>query len=573
MNPDETNLNSAEDRELESRRDARPPDAMSPSEPNTGPLAPQNPPLAKCQPQMSGEFGRTGLIVHLTALCASAALWGVSWLVGFQSKDSEAFAGVSISVAIVGVLWSLLLTIRALKRRESFLTPACTISFFLLELSAVTLPRWVSHTRVAGKTFWMDQYWLPVVLPMLVLAWVCAWPPALVLARRERKAGTSHIRSRCVFAAIFALVLLLPGSFLYFAFGATRNESWDRKEHPQSVAVRWMPDAYGDALYFVLGLFGTRGERLQNCLVENGHLSDDVLQQIRSKGGSIESEAIRGLLKRKPPDFFLREAVKGKFFGQMNYEIGKLCANEISLRSLSEAFEHLKKCPKDFMIGLWSDSMLAERLCKEIKSGDADLARSVLTHWARGSDLQATVVCLNALFQGDIALWHSETALALQDPNRQFAVPFAIVFALSNREFPPSVEELYLSLGPEQRAVTMTLLNNQDNFGRNAAQLEFLLRQFNDPEEFVRYMAASWCAQLATNSDSMSRIPLLLQLPSKIYGEHITNGERQRIKRCHLYLQIAICNSSGRPVSEDLTRAFQESLKTTGYTIPERPLE
>lgn len=126
---------------------------------------------APAQPTASSRrFGRTAVVVHLLSILAA----GMMFLIGYfqhDLTDRNVFSAFGLAMGGVGLVWSIVLAVRAGYNKEPLLLPLLIPLMVGWELSIPLALLWLDPKR-GYKNNWYEIHYVcaPLILPLLTFS-------------------------------------------------------------------------------------------------------------------------------------------------------------------------------------------------------------------------------------------------------------------------------------------------------------------------------------------------------------------------------------------------------------------
>jgi len=231
----------------------------------------------------ANRFGRSGILVLLVTLATAGAFGGVAYLIRDESASKDVLLPLMLIIGGVGLVWSIVLAIRAVANRESLLFPFLIALPIFWGLSVPLLQTWPETNRgTDDKWYFLHFFLFPLIIPQGVFALTMAAPPLLWFWRKTQIAEEAERprlrrRTRKIFLAIATAVFVLLLPFGFYLYGGTMNRQ--AKFWTQS-AVAEMPRWVGDVTFAALkGIPGSACERYAGEMVSRGLLSPRAMEE------------------------------------------------------------------------------------------------------------------------------------------------------------------------------------------------------------------------------------------------------------------------------------------------------
>jgi len=308
------------------------------------------------------RYGRSAISVLLVALITSGAFAGVSKLVD-QGDAQDVLLPLAIIIGSVGIVWALVLAIRAVANRESLLFPFLVLLPVFWGLSIPLLLTWPEPSRGEDdKWYFLHFFLFPLIIPLGVFALTVAAPSLLWLRRkisRAEEADRLRLRRqvRKTFLAISAAVFLVLAPFGFYLYGGTMNqgegEPWWTVD-----AVGHMPRFLGDINYRILRVLpGKKCAKLADALMDRGLLSANLMaDEIETRILTLDSNrAFLSLAKRSPAEALtLARKLMSALTGTKEDVVSKYFAKNVSAGELREFLkpERFSVLNRDTRVGL-----------------------------------------------------------------------------------------------------------------------------------------------------------------------------------------------------------------------------
>lgn len=243
------------------------------------------------------RHGRTALVVLAMTVLTTGAFAGVAYGLGLDTATEDALLGLMYSVGGVGVVWSMVLAVRALRQGEPVGRPVAVVMLPLWGLSVPLMMTWVSDKRGRiDDNYLIHVLCLPVIVPMLTLAATTAfgfyiWKRLGALRVPEPERPARLRAARIWFVVSGGLLLLVLSPFFFYAYGGSMNSEQRTEPIGSLTAVKSLPRWMGDVVYRVWKWLpaSAQGSR-PIVLVENGLIS-----------GSLHRDVVDEILRTKTP--------------------------------------------------------------------------------------------------------------------------------------------------------------------------------------------------------------------------------------------------------------------------------
>jgi hypothetical protein len=264
----------------------------------------------------SSRLGRTALMVELLGFATSAAMIAVSIYVGGENAVSGAqdllpVYALGAAIAAVSCVWALVLAVRALRSGEPATLPLWVFNIATLPFAALGISYWFElpeHVLMQKK--WVLDSWLPVILPLVSIAFIIATIVTRLimraLKRRRIAAGKTpwqrgqRLRLSFVIAAVFVTLFLLPTLPIFMCVFAVINSN---NSFEFGTYLSESSDIVRDAAEEILSLELSsrwRSSRL-GTLVERGRVSQARLKSRFEKGDDeTRACALLGAAEKMP---------------------------------------------------------------------------------------------------------------------------------------------------------------------------------------------------------------------------------------------------------------------------------
>lgn len=316
--------------------------------------------------QADKRLGRTALIVLLITLVTSGAFAGVAFGLGVDATTQDALAALMYPIAGVGVLWSIILLVRAMRMGEPLLYTGIALFILLWGATVALAATWMSERGSTNHQYIIHFLCLPVVVPVTALAITIALPlyfwkkrKALRAAESERPQLLRRARNWSVATVLF--IVLSIGPFVFYAYGSTMGYARDSQIWSYG-AVEYMPRWMGDMVYRVWTRLpkkarGTAPEVLSNRGLLSASFHYEIGMDAAKNGAG--KWLLENFVRYHPEDAmaFAREAFAQRDYSNpiFNTPMGEVYCRLVSREELVEIWrvEHASKFPKDFQIGLF----------------------------------------------------------------------------------------------------------------------------------------------------------------------------------------------------------------------------
>ena len=209
----------------------------------------------------ANRIGRTALAIHALGMAPGMGVELVHEALrrGDRLGDVLPFLGVLAAMAVVLILWSCVLAARAIRAGEPLDAPVAALAMTLVEASVLS----ILHYN-PGANRWIEQWGLPVFVPVSTIAILCALALAWWRTRKaEAAAGPAWTRERRVkyglfwFLPAFTLLMCVCLPVPLFLFCAEQSilsgKGW------QNWAVAHTPVIVGEASAIALSPWRTGG--------------------------------------------------------------------------------------------------------------------------------------------------------------------------------------------------------------------------------------------------------------------------------------------------------------------------
>jgi len=348
-------------------------------------------------PAPSRRFGRTALVVLAMTVVTAGAFGGVAFGLNVDAQTQDALAGLMYTVAIVGVVWSIVLSVRALKHGEPIFWPGTVLLILLWGASVPLLMTWTKSSRGRyDDLYFLHVLCLPALIPFLTFAFTLSFPlylwkrrTALRSAESEQPFLLKRARRWLIVSAL--LLLIVVGPFVFYAYGGTMY----KKEVWTVGVVEKMPRWMGNLIYrcWMLLPASAQGSR-SRALVEYGLISAEFHRALIDDAKNKPDRFIIKMFSKNHPDeamAYARERIAQDDFSNPIFE-SDLAFTFFQSASHAEIIEmcrveRFQKMPMEFLNGLLSRIYRSEEGHQFLDYARAWYASGVEPAYSRGAQM------------------------------------------------------------------------------------------------------------------------------------------------------------------------------------------
>ena len=255
---------------------------------------------SQIQKRSVSRFGRTALIVLLVAISTSAAIVIVKRFAFADSYEGEVLTIMSGIIGMVGLFWTIVLTMRGALRGEPLIWPFLIALLVFWIASIPMIGTWSADDR-GGDNNWSYFHFicLPMVLPLLAISFsvglpIFAWMYLRAIRSSDAKVQSSTKQKAWLYLNLISSVMfmgMLP--FAFYAYGGTMGPNTKIKHWTTKVAHK-MPRWLGDWDFRIMEVLSNQLTiNARSYLLARGLVSSTLLiEKLEALGLNVDDRGI-----------------------------------------------------------------------------------------------------------------------------------------------------------------------------------------------------------------------------------------------------------------------------------------
>jgi hypothetical protein len=317
--------------------------------------------IAGIKSSVAGNSGtRDALLAQGIAVAFALAAWRAEWAFARDPQSGFVISLACFTAAGVVSLWSVLISLRLLRRGQAWKIPAAIIGLVVFELSILSVLSWNDLiTRYAlSHGPYIELYFVaaPVLFPVLT-ATILTGTIAAVVLRGETRPRLSRWRKGvlCFCGFLFAVFCLtvVPGALFLFSVIMLQSEyttrSWEQ------FVVRATPGCISGTVDRVCATAKDL-DRFHSILVTEDYLQEArLIENLNDPSDKLKEVSLDYLTRRNPDAVFriAMDAAKGKFPADplIRRSLGCFLGRNGSDAQIEWVLDHAESVPGTFMDG------------------------------------------------------------------------------------------------------------------------------------------------------------------------------------------------------------------------------